>query len=79
MTGPNVAQGGDPEDPPGPPPPAAGDLLSALRAYGYPAVEVEGRGVIAGEDAWRAAIAAASSEDRVALWAALQAVELERP
>jgi hypothetical protein len=73
---PEPAGGGDPTQPRTIPPPAASDLVIALRASDWPAVTVEGR-VIVGEPAWRAAIEDADPEGRLALWHALGATELE--
>jgi hypothetical protein len=53
------------------PPPAAGDVLRAAGAHGWPGVVVGGV-VVEGAAVWRAAVQAADGPARLALWRALQ-------
>ncbi len=64
---PEPAQGGDPTQPDTPPPPAAGDILAALRAYGWPALDVDGR-LVEGEHEWRRLVNELTPAERLALW-----------
>jgi len=50
------------------PAPSAEDLLFALERLRWPAVPVDGHGVIAGEAAWLRFLAIASPDERHDLW-----------